>query len=220
MGLPMGPPPAKKNRAGLVLAVIAAVLVLAAAVVVPVVLLGSGDDDDQAGPDDGPSSATATTTDATSEPTAPADLDEVKTYAGLKPTHVPPGQAVTYDTSPPVGGNHWSEWLECGVYDAPVVDENAVHDLEHGAFWIAYGPELSDEDVAALADQLPQNGIMSPYDGLRAPVVITVWGRQLDLTGADDPRIALFIEEFDDGVTAPEAFASCAGGTAVGPPTA
>ena len=42
--------------------------------------------------------------------------------------------------------------------------------------------------------------------------MITVWGRQLDLTGADDPRLQLFIDQFAEGVTAPEPFASCAGG--------
>ena len=39
-----------------------------------------------------------------------------------------------------------------------------------------------------------------------------MWGRQLALTGADDPRLRLFIAAFGDGHTAPEPFASCAGG--------
>jgi hypothetical protein len=53
---------------------------------------------------------------------------------------------------------------------------------------------------------------MSPYPEQEAPVVITVWARQLELTGADDPRIPLFIDGYGAGDTAPEAFASCAGG--------
>lgn len=210
LGPPSQPPPGRKSRAGLVIAIVAAVLVLAAAVIVPVVLLADDDEDNEAGPDGTTSSTSAT------EP-ASTDLSEVKVYEDLDPSHVPLGQAVTYDQVPPAGGNHWSEWLDCGAYDEQVADENGVHDLEHGAVWITYDPDLSGDDVAALADQLPQNGIMSPYDDLPAPVVITVWERQLYLTGADDPRIPLFIEEFDDGVTAPEAFASCAGGTAALP---
>jgi hypothetical protein len=43
-------------------------------------------------------------------------------------------------------------------------------------------------------------------------VVVTVWGRQLALTGADDPRLGMFVAAFGDGHTAPEPFASCAGG--------
>ena len=42
--------------------------------------------------------------------------------------------------------------------------------------------------------------------------MVTVWGRQLALTGADDPRLPLFIDTFGAGETAPEPFASCAGG--------
>ncbi len=53
---------------------------------------------------------------------------------------------------------------------------------------------------------------MAPYPGLDAPVVVTVWGRQLSLDGADDPRLGLFIEAFGAGETAPEPTASCAGG--------
>ncbi|MDO9456951.1 DUF3105 domain-containing protein [Nocardioides sp.] len=208
------------------LAVVAALVVVAAAVVVPLVLLGDDDGPDDAGADRGTESSSSTGSDtdtdtgtgtASSEPDT-SDLSDVQSYEDLPTTHVT--DPVDYAQTPPVGGEHFGEWLECGAYDEPVVDENAVHDLEHGAVWITYDPALADDDVAALEAQLPQNGIMSPYDGLPAPVVVTVWGRQLALTGADDPRLPLFVEEFDDGVTAPEAFASCAGGTAVGPPTA
>ncbi len=119
---------------------------------------------------------------------------------------------LTYAESPTVGGLHNDIWLDCGVYDEPLPEEHLAHDLEHGTVWITYEPGLDVDDVAALVEVLPQNGILSPYDDLRAPVVVTVWGRQLDLTGADDPRLALFIDEFSEGVTAPEPFASCAGG--------
>lgn len=142
---------------------------------------------------------------------APADLRAVTSYAGLAVDHTT--GPVSYPTTPPVGGAHDPVWLECGAYDEPVRDENAVHDLEHGTVWIAYDPDLSHRDVDALRRQLPQNGIMAPYPGLRAPVVVTVWGRQLRLTGADDPRLALFVARFGHGETAPEPTASCAGGS-------
>lgn len=45
-----------------------------------------------------------------------------------------------------------------------------------------------------------------------APPVVTVWGRQLDLSGADDGRLDLFIAAFGHGETAPEPGVSCAGG--------
>ena len=117
----------------------------------------------------------------------PSDLSAVKSYDDLSADHTP--DDVDYPQSPPVGGEHAPEWLECGAYDVPVREENAVHDLEHGTVWISYDPDLGADDVAALAELLPQNGIMAPYPGLDSPVVVTVWGRQLALDGADDPRL-------------------------------
>ena len=118
-----------------------------------------------------------------------------------------------YAQTPPAGGAHAPLWLECGVYDVPVRDENAVHDLEHGTVWITYDPELPSRDVEFLAEQLPDNGIMSPYEGLPSPVVATVWGAQLGLDRARDPRLGLFLEEYGDGHTAPEFGVTCNGGT-------
>jgi hypothetical protein len=120
---------------------------------------------------------------------------------------------VDYEQNPPVGGAHNPVWQNCGYYDQPVRDENAVHDLEHGTVWITHDPDLSDADREALAEQLPDNGIMSPREDLPSPVVVTVWGAQLRLDGADDRRLGLFLEEYGDGHTAPEYGVSCQGGT-------
>ena len=66
------------------------------------------------------------------------------------------------------------------------------------ASWIGYGPSTQ-----------PAGGLVHlwNYDDQEAPVVITVWGRQLELLGPDDPRIGLFVDEFGAGDTAPEPFA-------------
>ena len=53
---------------------------------------------------------------------------------------------------------------------------------------------------------------MSPYDGLDARAVVTVWERQLALTGPDDPRLELFLDEYAGGSHRAGAAASCAGG--------
>ncbi|HWI42587.1 MAG TPA: DUF3105 domain-containing protein [Nocardioides sp.] len=184
------PPPPPRNSAKVVALVIAAagaVIALLAAVLVPVVLLRDGPVD--------------------------RDLSAVRSFRDLDPTHVPLGQAVDYPQSPPVGGNHWPVWIECGAYPDELPVESAVHDLEHGAVWLTYREDdVSPSGVAALARLRPANGLLSPYADQDAPVVITAWGRQLALTGPDDPRIALFIATYGDGSTAPEPFASCNGG--------
>ncbi len=179
-------------------AVIAGLLVVFAAVVLPLFLGDDSDGDGSAG-----SSGTGVDT---------SNLALVEEYD--VPPYVHVREDVDYPQSPPVGGDHWDPYLECGVYDVPVRNEYAVHDLEHGTIWLTYRPDLVDADGAAeLAGRLPDNGIMSPYPDQEAPVVITAWGRQLELIGPDDPRIELFIDEYGAGETAPESFASCAGGT-------
>ncbi|MEQ6900754.1 DUF3105 domain-containing protein [Nocardioides sp. YIM 152588] len=189
------PPPAPRRRRGLpvVLAVAAALAVLAVAVVVPVVTL-AGDEDG------GPAAGFAA-----------ADLDDVVVYEDLSRDHL--SGPIDYPQEPPVGGPHAPVWLDCGAYDAQVPAENLVHDLEHGTVVISYLPgEVDAAGVAALTAWLPANGILTPWPEQESPVVITVWGRQLALTGPDDERIGLFIEAYGDGSTSPEPFASCAGG--------
>ena len=187
----LGSPQRKRRRSlPLVLAGVASALVLGAALVAPLVdRVVRGDERSRRG----------------------LDLSQVETWEILDRTHTT--DDVTYEQNPPAGGAHAPVWLACGVYDEQVRDEVAVHDLEHGTVWITHDPDLSDADRAALADLLPDNGIMSPRDDLPSPVVVTVWGAQLRLDGADDPRLGLFLEEYGDGHTAPEFGVSCQGGT-------
>jgi Protein of unknown function (DUF3105) len=134
-------------------------------------------------------------------------------YVGGQHTKDP----VTYAQTPPAGGQHDPVWDDCGVYTDPIRNENGVHDLEHGTVWITYRPDLSAADVQSLETALgtvkSEKTILSPYPGLPAPVVATVWNAQLALKGADDSRLPIFLKEYGDGHTAPEAaFATCKGG--------
>jgi hypothetical protein len=115
---------------------------------------------------------------------------------------------------PPVGGSHNPAWQNCGIYDEPVSVENAVHSLEHGAMWIAYRPELPAEEVETLRDLARGEDfvLMSPYPGLRSPIVLTAWETQLELESADDERIPEFIERYQQGPTTPELGATCQDG--------
>ena len=121
---------------------------------------------------------------------------------------------VKYAQSPPAGGEHSPVWLNCGVYDKPVPNENAVHSMEHGAVWVTYQPALPAADVERLKAALPDTYmVLSPFEGLQSPVVASAWGRQLKLTGASDPRLAEFVREFRQGPQTPEPGATCSGGT-------
>lgn len=127
---------------------------------------------------------------------------------------------VQYDRLPPAGGAHNAVWLNCGVYDQPVPNENAVHSLEHGAVWVTYQPSLPSSAVTTLRQIVTSHYIgsqryliMSPYSGLPAPIVASAWGAQLPLQNASDPRLVSFIQHFASGSQGGEPGASCTGGT-------
>ncbi len=142
---------------------------------------------------------------------------DVTTYPVDTPDHT--ADPVSYPQNPPVGGDHNPVWLNCGIYDAPVPDENAVHSLEHGAVWVTYDPALSSDEAKALQDAMPSSYIiLSPYDGLPSPVVASAWGVQIELDGADDPRLQTFLDVYRQGSQTPEPGAACDGG--VGEPVA
>ena len=120
---------------------------------------------------------------------------------------------VDYAQSPPAGGDHNAVWLNCGIYSEAVPNINAVHSLEHGAVWITYDPAQVDADgVAELRSQLPSSYvILSPYDGLPAPVVASAWNAQVQLDSPTDPRLTEFLESYWRSTNAPEPNAACTG---------
>ena len=123
---------------------------------------------------------------------------------------------IDYPRPAPSGGDHLPSpgWLNCGVYEGEVPDELAVHSLEHGAVWIALGPDSTDDDRAAaaeLADREPGRIIVSDVPDLPNPVEVVAWEHRLALESADDDRAAAFVDEFVDASGAPEAGAACEG---------
>lgn len=141
---------------------------------------------------------------------------------GLKTWNVEGGQHVDptavdylakYEMDPPAGGEHWGAWFNCGVYTEPQENERAVHSLEHGAVWVTYNPDkISGDKLKALQDRLPSTfSVLSPYPGLKSPVVVSAWGAQLALTGVDDERLDGFVARYWKSGTAPELGASCTG---------
>jgi Protein of unknown function (DUF3105) len=102
---------------------------------------------------------------------------------------------VTYSVTPPVGGPHNAIWMNCGIYDKPVPNERAVHNLEHGAIWITYQPSLPQSEVNALRAFVEKQTTISPvgapasrymdltpYPGLPSPIVVSSWGFQLKIS--------------------------------------
>ena len=119
---------------------------------------------------------------------------------------------VTYPQTPPAGGEHHPTWLNCGVYTEPVPNENAVHSLEHGALWVTYDPAISADELATLKEVLPSTYVvLSPFEGLPSPIVVSGWNVQLQVETADDERVAAFFEEHWKSNNVPEPGALCTG---------
>jgi hypothetical protein len=141
------------------------------------------------------------------------DIDTVERVFVSRPTH---DGDVEHDEVglPSAGGSHAEAWLNCGIYDEVVPEDNAVHALEHGAIWITYHPDLPEDDVEILRAIANGNDrlILSPYPELAAPIVVTAWKYRLRLSNANDSTLEQFIHNYQDGEEAPEPGASCSSG--------
>lgn len=154
----------------------------------------------------------------TEPPQRPQDIEiaGLKEFPNLPATHIDPAPVdyeASYGMAVPAGGDHSQIWLNCGVYDPPQSNENAVHALEHGAVWVTYDPKTAtDDDIAALRGAIPdQYTILSPYPGQPAPFMASAWGAQIEMDTVSDERLTQFIDRYWKSADAPEPGASCSG---------
>lgn len=185
-------------------------LALACALAVGAAACGGGDDDSGAGAVEGAEPRTV----SGGDPLGPAEegIDGVEAFRVDSRTHTQ--EPLVYDPSPPVGGEHFPVPATCGFYtDDPPPDSMLVHDLEHGAVWIAYDPGLDRAQADTLRGLVAEQPKVTatPYEGLDSPLVVSAWARQLRLDDADDPRLPAFIEQYRNGPEAPEPAAPCQG---------
>jgi Protein of unknown function (DUF3105) len=146
------------------------------------------------------------------------EIADAKAIPGViykaEPDHTHVEGNITYNSSPPVGGNHSQYWADCSgtVYPNAIANENAVHMLEHGAVWITYKPGLPAAQVATLAKLVTgvDRMAMSPYPDLKTNISLQSWDYQLFVDSASDPRIQQFILALRfNPKTTPESTASC-----------
>ncbi|WP_369197340.1 DUF3105 domain-containing protein [Streptomyces djakartensis] len=194
-----------RERRNRILAAVAGVVVVGGLVAGGVVLVRSQDD--------GGSSTAAS--DSSGKGKFVTGEDGVRTWQGkLSRNHV--GKAVKYASEPPVGGDHNQVWMNCNgdVYTKELNNTNAVHSLEHGAVWVTYNADAKKADVDALAAKVKKTPytLMSPMDDQKDPIMLSAWGHQRTVTGADDPDVDKFFEKFVQGEQTPEPGAACTNG--------
>lgn len=147
--------------------------------------------------------------------------DDLENPWVVQQTHIDgedPAAVPEYEISPPAGGDHLSQWQTCtgSVYDAPIMDGNAVHSMEHGAVWLTYDPALVDGDgIEKLAAKVEGRDytLMSPYPEIGKAVSIQAWGVQYQTDDINDPKIDEFMDFYiQNADNTAEANAQCANG--------
>jgi hypothetical protein len=194
-----------RERRNRILTIVASAVVVVGLVAGAVVLVQTQSDDKDDTASDG----------KTSQGKFVTGEDGVKTWKGtLSRTHV--DKPVKYLSEPPVGGDHNQVWMNCNgdVYTKELKNEHAVHSLEHGAVWVTYTSKADKADVEALAAKVKKTPytLMSPDEKKADPIMMSAWGHQRTVTGADDPNVDKFFEKYVQGEQTPEKGAACQGG--------
>lgn len=126
-----------------------------------------------------------------------------------------PGEEVDgcgrYGVSPPVGGDWNPQVANCGFYPSPVPVPAAVTAMRRGAVWVTFRPNLSDADLETIRSATVRSGFIlaSPQEDLDAPLVLTAWGRQLQLDSTADQRFDDFVNTFTNNHRVPDINGPC-----------
>ncbi len=130
-------------------------------------------------------------------PTNTAEIEPVgQVFENQGQTHIKVGENhPAYNSNPPTSGWHYVVPADWGVYEKALVDEQALHNLEHGGIWISY-KDIDAETKANLeniAKANPGSVIMSPRDTNDAKIILSSWTRLEKLDSYDQVKILDFI---------------------------
>jgi hypothetical protein len=136
-------------------------------------------------------------------------VEELAYEAG--PLHI--SDPLDYADPPPAGGPHNPCWATWGVHTEPVLDDNFVHNLEHGGVVWLYACDPTDaacaadvETLTTLATDVGLFALVTPYPDMEPRYATLAWGWRLT-TGCVD--LALQQAFYDDHVDrAPESLPS------------
>ena len=83
-----------------------------------------------------------------------------------------------WSTDPPSAGGHYPLWAVWGFYRSPVNPRQVVHNEEHGAVVIWWGPKVPKATVdklQAFYNQQPDSVFGTPYPSLGDKIALTAW---------------------------------------------
>lgn len=160
---PSGPRDAARQRR--LLSILAATGLVGLAIVLGVVFLaggGSGGDEDLA---------------ATME-AAGCQLKTAPAGVGAHSVELDATTDAQWNTDPPTSGPHNPVPAVYGAYDTPLKISQVVHNLEHGAAFILYGPKVPASTVQQVRDFYSEDPIgllLAPYTKLGAKIALGAW---------------------------------------------
>jgi hypothetical protein len=83
-----------------------------------------------------------------------------------------------WNTNPPTSGPHYPVPAVYGEYDTPLKLAQIVHNLEHGAMYILYGPDVPDATVAQLREFYAEDRtgiLLAPLPSLGEEIALGAW---------------------------------------------
>lgn len=115
--------------------------------------------------------------------------------------HIKPGDLLPglYLSNPPVSGWHYAETAKWGVHNEEIVDQLAIHNLEHGGIWISYKPDAPSElvgELKTIAERYRDEVILSPRAANDSLIALAAWGRLDKFDYFDEARIVKFIKAY------------------------
>jgi Protein of unknown function (DUF3105) len=109
------------------------------------------------------------------------------------------------NSTPRSSGPHSNQTIIFGAYSDTVPELNAVHNLEHGAVIIWYGPDVPESTVAQINEfynQDPNGLIVSMYPQLGDEIALVSWTHVARCPRFDENAANRFIDSF--GFQGPE----------------
>jgi hypothetical protein len=122
-------------------------------------------------------------------------------FPDLGQEHIAEGESVDYNSNPPTSGAHYEVWAKWGIYEKAPVDEQLVHNLEHGGVIVSYNPTLIRgkvlEQLRAQVRELSQINpriILTPRDDFDGAIALTAWTYLQKLDRYDPDAIKTFYD--------------------------
>lgn len=111
--------------------------------------------------------------------------------------HIPVGAShPAYNSNPPTSGWHYPQPANWSVYQQELVDEQVVHNLEHGGIWISYKDidQETKSNLEAIGKRYSGSVVVAPRSLNDAKIILASWGRLEKLESFDEARIVDFIK--------------------------